>query len=183
MRPSITIQHYMQRIAKYSGCSDACYILCFVYIDRLIQKNPGMLLTHRNVHRTILAAMVVAIKFHDDQYFDNVFYSQLGGVTLGELNFLEVQMLFLLRFNLVVDTETFAHYSHVLSSHYSQILATTQENPVRAPVEDMADVRSVGPETTQCLGNRSYPYFPNACLLYTSPSPRDLSTSRMPSSA
>ena len=25
--------------------------------------------------------------------------------------------------------------------------------------------------------------YPNACLLYTSPSPRDLSTSRMPSSA
>ena len=26
-------------------------------------------------------------------------------------------------------------------------------------------------------------YLPNSCLLYTSPSPRDLSTSRMPSSA
>ena len=28
-----------------------------------------------------------------------------------------------------------------------------------------------------------YPEYPTACLLYTSPSPRDLSTSRMPSSA
>ena len=31
--------------------------------------------------------------------------------------------------------------------------------------------------------DRRPPVMPNACLLYTSPSPRDLSTSRMPSSA
>ena len=30
---------------------------------------------------------------------------------------------------------------------------------------------------------KALPYFDNPCLLYTSPSPRDLSTSRMPSSA
>ena len=29
----------------------------------------------------------------------------------------------------------------------------------------------------------TFPQLPEACLLYTSPSPRDLSTSRMPSSA
>ena len=33
------------------------------------------------------------------------------------------------------------------------------------------------------LSYRTGPYAPNGCLLYTSPSPRDLSTSRMPSSA
>ena len=31
--------------------------------------------------------------------------------------------------------------------------------------------------------NFRYAYFKKICLLYTSPSPRDLSTSRMPSSA
>ena len=33
------------------------------------------------------------------------------------------------------------------------------------------------------LGNDFKPEIQNICLLYTSPSPRDLSTSRMPSSA
>ena len=33
------------------------------------------------------------------------------------------------------------------------------------------------------LGEKNIPLEVNRCLLYTSPSPRDLSTSRMPSSA
>ena len=36
----------------------------------------------------------------------------------------------------------------------------------------------IEPFDMECLGSNSYD-----CLLYTSPSPRDLSTSRMPSSA
>ena len=35
----------------------------------------------------------------------------------------------------------------------------------------------------KALSSRTSPEFSQACLLYTSPSPRDLSTSRMPSSA
>ena len=37
--------------------------------------------------------------------------------------------------------------------------------------------------TSGSLGNGGWPGLSHACLLYTSPSPRDLSTSRMPSSA
>ena len=40
-----------------------------------------------------------------------------------------------------------------------------------------------GPEMIVPTGNGKISVLPNSCLLYTSPSPRDLSTSRMPSSA
>ena len=39
-----------------------------------------------------------------------------------------------------------------------------------------------GPERGH-TGHHDLQFLPNGCLLYTSPSPRDLSTSRMPSSA
>ena len=42
---------------------------------------------------------------------------------------------------------------------------------------DLANQRGDGIGTAKCLEG------PKPCLLYTSPSPRDLSTSRMPSSA
>ena len=45
-------------------------------------------------------------------------------------------------------------------------------------VSQMADLRRALRETETV-----YKIYKNTCLLYTSPSPRDLSTSRMPSSA
>ena len=71
-------------------------------------------------------------------------------------------------------------------------------NPILINKEDLAQVvgELIGTTTIEKAGLLSpdlfkvYPHFVNAydsvykiCLLYTSPSPRDLSTSRMPSSA
>ena len=41
----------------------------------------------------------------------------------------------------------------------------------------------VSPEYADLLSTMGAPIYFTTCLLYTSPSPRDLSTSRMPSSA
>ena len=49
-----------------------------------------------------------------------------------------------------------------------------------APVEVQAPAQPMAVEATPNMGA---PVVINTCLLYTSPSPRDLSTSRMPSSA
>ena len=47
------------------------------------------------------------------------------------------------------------------------------------------DVATIGitKHATEMLGDIVFAELPENCLLYTSPSPRDLSTSRMPSSA
>ena len=50
------------------------------------------------------------------------------------------------------------------------------------PASARIDLR-LAPLTFKCLNHRAPEYFSETCLLYTSPSPRDLSTSRMPSSA
>ena len=53
------------------------------------------------------------------------------------------------------------------------------EPPKQANEEAFQDLMNNSPENTEGPG----PHVPNTCLLYTSPSPRDRTRSRMPSSA
>ena len=77
-------------------------------------------------------------------------------------------------------TETEAEYDTVSSlpaehfdlSHWNITVPTDVDNNKKVDTVSVADIQSY-----------SHPDFFYACLLYTSPSPRDLSTSRMPSSA
>ena len=34
-RPLITLENYMLRLSKYTGCSEECYVLALIYMDRL----------------------------------------------------------------------------------------------------------------------------------------------------
>ena len=54
--------------------------------------------------------MVVAVKFHEDQYYTNSHYSFIGGIQLHEFNFMEVQFAKLLDFTFFVTKECFGKY-------------------------------------------------------------------------
>ena len=63
----------------------------------------------------------------------------------------------------------------VMHGHHSSLLAALREEDTDDEFDDDAFAFAPKGEGT--------PSTPQGCLLYTSPSPRDLSTSRMPSSA
>lgn len=63
-----------------------------------------------NAHRLILACMRLSTKFHDEEMYDNKYVSQVGGVKVHELMRLEIEALFLLSFNLFVDSEEYERY-------------------------------------------------------------------------
>ncbi len=82
----------------------------------------------------MLTAVLLAIKYHEDLYYDNAFYAAVGGVALAELNYLESQMLALLRFELFVAP---AMYEKCLDEIR---LNSTMSAPTPAePEEDMQD--------------------------------------------
>eukprot|EP01036_Dinobryon_divergens_P025097 gene25097-33613_t len=108
--PDVTVGHYLQRIQKYSKCSDACLLLVIVYLDRLVVKKH-LQLTELNVHRLLITGILLAAKFHDDLYYNNAFYAKLGGLSLEELNKLELELLGLLDFSLCVKAPLFKRYS------------------------------------------------------------------------
>ncbi len=122
-RPAISIPGYVDRIQLYTRCSDCCYILGFIYIDRVLQKNHSFQIRLSNVHRLLLAAIVVAIKFYDDTYYDNWFYAQVGGISLQEFNLLERKLLSLLSFDLHVYPEQYSLYLAQISTKAAQLNA------------------------------------------------------------
>jgi len=108
--PAISFEAYLERIRKYAGCSDACFIAALIYIDRIIQTRPEFVVNSLCLHRLFFVSIVTATKFNDDHYYDNTYYAKVGGVSVAELNRLEVEMLFLIDFALSVDTAVFDTY-------------------------------------------------------------------------
>jgi hypothetical protein len=104
------------RIHKYASCSNECFILALIYIDRLIQRN-NFLLTELNVHRVVITAVLLAAKFFDDAYYNNAYYAKVGGVLVSEMNGLEVDFLFRINFSLHVTPDLFQKYREELLSH------------------------------------------------------------------
>ena len=53
---------------------------------------------------------MIAAKFFDEEYFPNSFYSKIGGITLDDMNKLEIEFLNLIDYKLFVDEEMFFNY-------------------------------------------------------------------------
>lgn len=49
--PSISIKDYLLRIAKNSQCSDECFILALIYLDRITERNKEFIIKSVNIHR------------------------------------------------------------------------------------------------------------------------------------
>lgn len=125
--PQITIKLYLERIAKYSSCSEECFVLALIYIDRLIRKNRKFLVNSLNVHRLMITSIMLGAKFFDDQYFNNAYFGKVGGVNCKEMNLLEVEFLFMINFNLFVETDMYNTYNERLMNHAVALENTGQK--------------------------------------------------------
>eukprot|EP00640_Fibrocapsa_japonica_P003571 CAMPEP_0113938128 /NCGR_PEP_ID=MMETSP1339-20121228/4527_1 /TAXON_ID=94617 /ORGANISM="Fibrocapsa japonica" /LENGTH=303 /DNA_ID=CAMNT_0000941079 /DNA_START=44 /DNA_END=952 /DNA_ORIENTATION=+ /assembly_acc=CAM_ASM_000762 len=114
--PQISLFDYLERIQNYSCCSNECFVLALIYIDRLIQRN-SFALTSLNIHRVVITSIMLAAKFFDDHYFNNAYYAKVGGVPAAEMNSLEVELLFRIKFSLHVTSDVFTKYQKELGRH------------------------------------------------------------------
>lgn len=65
-RPTISIHNYMERIFKYANCSQSCFVVAYVYLDRFAQTQPSFPINSFNIHRLLITSVMVAAKFMDD---------------------------------------------------------------------------------------------------------------------
>ena len=111
--PDISLYEYLIRIQKYSLVEKSTLILALIYIDRLC-KIGKIILTDYNIHRILFSALILAIKYNEDKFCENEYYSQIAGIKMTELKNIEYNFLSLCNFNVFVDEETFEKYSRNL---------------------------------------------------------------------
>ncbi|KAK8811967.1 hypothetical protein WA538_003237, partial [Blastocystis sp. DL] len=114
--PRISLDSYYERILKYSNCSVECLVHSLIYIDRLIQGGE-VSVNSLSIHRIILTSVTLAIKYFDDVFYLNSFYSQIGGISVDELNSLELEFLKDINFSLFVSWEDYQKYHNELCMH------------------------------------------------------------------
>lgn len=124
--PSITIRMYLRRIVEYVKCSGESIVMALVYIDRLIERR-AFAVTALNVHRLLITSILLAAKCFDDEYYSNGFFAQVGGVSVEELNKLEMQFLFLLQFSTHVSPQVYTQYATGLTQAAADMTQTRVE--------------------------------------------------------
>ena len=55
-------------------------------------------------------AIVIAIKYFDDSYYENAYYSKLAGISNKELNGLEIEFLNFIEYSLYISPKQFFTY-------------------------------------------------------------------------
>mmetsp|Transcript_11480 Transcript_11480/g.27880 ORF Transcript_11480/g.27880 Transcript_11480/m.27880 type:complete len:226 (-) Transcript_11480:73-750(-) len=109
--PSISTREYLKRVVEYSSCSPTVIVSALYYISQLeVNHGREYALSSLNTHRMLIAAVVVAVKFHEDVFYDNLHFARVGGLTNNELNILELEMLRLLDFRLAIPMDTYNLY-------------------------------------------------------------------------
>lgn len=108
--PSVPIDAYVRRIAQCARCSPQCYVLALIYIDKVLRGDGPLRINKLTIHRLFITAITIATKFHDDQYYSNRTMAKIGGISVKELNAMEVEFVFHTRFDLCVSEKCYAMY-------------------------------------------------------------------------
>ena len=114
--PVISINKYLHRFMKYSKLEPSTILIALIYIDRICEVS-NLQLNSYNIHRLLLACLVISIKYNEDDYYSNEYYAKVGGISLKELNVLEYTILIFLNFELFIDEALYENYENQIQEY------------------------------------------------------------------
>ncbi|KAJ1856811.1 cyclin-like protein interacting with PHO85, partial [Coemansia sp. RSA 486] len=107
--PTIDLETYMTRILKYCPCQNEVFLGLVVYmqqmIDQCARRRMPFTVDAFSVHRLVITAVTVGSKWFSDVFFTNSRYAKVGGISVEELNNLELQFLSIVDFDLNIQPE------------------------------------------------------------------------------
>ncbi|KAJ3014405.1 hypothetical protein HKX48_005183 [Thoreauomyces humboldtii] len=89
--PGIKLDDYLRRIVKFASVEPSVILLLLVYVDRICELHPTFTISSLTVHRFIIAAVTSGSKALSDIYCTNTYYARVGGISLQELNLMEIE--------------------------------------------------------------------------------------------
>lgn len=91
--PKINLRGYLESIdftnlgiSNYMNCSESCYIISLILLDRFQQNNPDFHITSSNIHKLAMVSIMVAVKSSEDTIYINKYYSKVFGLKINDLN-------------------------------------------------------------------------------------------------
>jgi len=121
----INIGCYFMRLVTILDLSANCIIHAIWKIYNLYtkrNKDSLNIITPLSIHRFVLVALLVSMKYCDDECMMNSDFAVIGGVTLKELNFMEVEFVSVIEFDLYLSEEMHISLHTALSDqvhHYN----------------------------------------------------------------
>ena len=98
MIPVLSIEKFLIRIIKYTEAENNTLILAYLYIIKLI-KLENFILSLNSIYRLLLGSVVLAKKFLEDINYNNLYYCQIGGMSVQELNDIEFSLFVRINFD------------------------------------------------------------------------------------
>ena len=96
--PVLSIKKFLIRIIKYTEAENNTLIVAYLYIIKLI-KIENFILSLNNIYRLLLGSVVLAKKFLEDINYNNLYYCEIGGIPVQELNNIEFSLFVRINFD------------------------------------------------------------------------------------
>ncbi len=92
------------KCGQHSSCQQDNLLIESLSLSQSVslQNHAELAVTSLTVHRLLITAVMLAAKLMDDKYYNNAYYAKIGGVAVGDLNCMELDMLRLLDYRIVV---------------------------------------------------------------------------------
>lgn len=111
--PSISLRDYLIRIIQMSGIEASIVVIALIYLDRIC-KNKIALIQY-NIHKLLFTAILIAVKYTQDNHFSNKEFSYIAGIFLKEMNLMEYKFLKLIRYDLFISEDVLLKYHNYLA--------------------------------------------------------------------
>ena len=115
----LSASEYVKRILQYTRCSPCNLVVGLIYLQRLKDSDRDgkqTVLSSYNIQRLLLTALMLASKFLDEPHCSNKQWALVGDLSVKEMNSLELEMLWLLKFSLNVSREEYDQCFQVLEA-------------------------------------------------------------------
>ena len=104
--PKISINEYLIRIVKYTKINISTLILSIASITSLMRKNKNAI-CYNNIYKLIITSCLLNSKFYEDSTHSSNFFAKVGGISIKELNYLEMEFYIKCNFSLFQSEENY----------------------------------------------------------------------------
>ncbi|KAF8310911.1 cyclin PHO80-like protein, partial [Cantharellus anzutake] len=101
---------FLGTLLSTTQVSQSVIILSLYYIYRLKLSNPHIRGMEGSEFRLAVIALMLANKFLDDNTYTNKTWSEVSGISLGEINLMEREFLAGVEHSLYIDYGTYQHW-------------------------------------------------------------------------